>query len=107
MVIGAALYVTVVGVIGLALGTLLRSTAAAISVLVGLLFVLSTALQLVPGSWSSRFAEFSPADAGAAVWSTHLRNGAVLAPWTGFAVMCLWAAGLVGLAALRLRRSDA
>jgi ABC-2 type transport system permease protein len=106
MVIGSALYVTVVGVMGMALGTLLRSTATAISALVGVIFILPTVLQLLPGSLTNQVTQYSPADAGAALWSTGMRSGAVLAPWSGFGVMCGWAAALVALGALRLRASD-
>ena len=37
----------------------------------------------------------------------QLRRRHVLAPWTGFAVMCPHAAVLIGVAAWRLRSTDA
>jgi ABC-2 type transport system permease protein len=108
MVVGSALYVTVVGIMGIAIGTLLRSTAAAISTLVGLFFVLPIIVQLLPSSLTDHFVQYLPSDAGQALWSTsHMGSGPVLSPWSGFSVMCLWAAGMVVLAALRLRASDA
>ncbi len=50
IVIGGALYLTVAGVFALAIGTLLRNTAAAISAVVGLFFVLPIVFQAMPAS---------------------------------------------------------
>ena len=51
IVIGAALYLTVCGLLGVALGALLRSTAAAITALTGLLFILPILMNFLPVSW--------------------------------------------------------
>src|SRR5674476_144697 len=51
-VIGAALYLTVVGLFGLALGALIRSTAGGIATLFGLLLVLPLIVHFLPESWS-------------------------------------------------------
>ena len=48
-----------------------------------------------------------PATAGQAVTQVHPDPTSSLAPWTGFGVFCLYAAILLGLAALRIRRGDA
>jgi ABC-2 type transport system permease protein len=106
MVIGSALYVTLAGIMGIAFGALFRSTAAGITTLVGLFFVLPPVLNLLPQDWTNHFAQYLPANAGQALWSIHRGTSVELSPWTGFAVMCLWAALLVFLAALRLRRTD-
>ena len=104
-VVGAALYVTVVGLIAMAMGTLLRNTAAGISAFVGLFFVFPPLTNLLPSSWTSHFVQYLPSNAGQALWSTGSSNA--LSPWTGFAVLCGYAVVLVGLAAWRLDRSDA
>ena len=106
-VVGAALYLTVAGMTGVALGALLRNTAAAITTFVGVFFVIPPLTMLLPAAWS---------DTLRAVPALERRRHDVggtygvanpLAPWTGFGVMCAYAVALVGLAAWRLRRRDA
>jgi len=41
------------------------------------------------------------------VTTAHPDPASSLPPWTGFGVFCLYAAVLLGLAALRMRRGDA
>ncbi len=106
-VIGAALYATVAGMIGMTLGGLLRNTAAGISTFVAAFFVIPPLTGLLPSSWSSHFVQYLPSNAGGVLYGgTHdLANP--LAPWTGFAVLCCYAVVLIGFAAWRLRRADA
>jgi ABC-type transport system involved in multi-copper enzyme maturation permease subunit len=106
-VIGAALYMTVAGMMGVALGALFRNTAAGISTFAGVFFVIPPLMGLLPASVSSHIAPYLPSNAGEALFGgTHgLSNP--LAPWTGFALLCGYTAVLIGAAAWRLRRSDA
>lgn len=105
-VVGAALYLTVVGVLGLGLGALLRNTAAAISTLFGLLFVLPIIVHFLPASFSDSVDKYLPSSAGQAI--THVRaDPASLSPWTGFAFFCLYAVVALAAAAVALRRRDA
>lgn len=106
-VVGAALYLTVVGMTGLALGALLRNTAAAISTIVVVYFVVAPLTLLLPATWTAHFVQYLPSTAGAGLFSGTLGVANPLAPWTGFAVMCAYAVILIGLAAWRLRRVDA
>jgi ABC-type transport system involved in multi-copper enzyme maturation permease subunit len=106
-VVGAALYVTVAGLIGVALGALMRNTAAGISTFVGVFFVLPPLTQLLPGSWTSHFVQYLPSNAGSVLYGFHQGLDNPLAPWTGFAVLCGYAVVLIGLAGWRLQRSDA
>lgn len=62
--IGAALYMTVVEVLGLGLGALLRNTAAGISCLFGLLLVLPVIMRRLPSSWSEPISKYLPSSAG-------------------------------------------
>jgi ABC-type transport system involved in multi-copper enzyme maturation permease subunit len=106
-VIGSALYLAVAALIGLGLGTLLRSTAGGIAVLFGLLFAVQIVAGFLPGSWSDEVSKYLPASAGLAVTTVRPDPASTLPPWTGFGVFCLYAAVLLGLAALRMRRGDA
>lgn len=104
-VIGAALFLVVTGIIGMALGAILRNTAAGISTLVALFFVLPPLTQLLPTSWADNITPYLPANAGEALWAHG--DTTQLSPWTGFGVMCLWALAAVIGAAFVLRRRDA
>jgi ABC-type transport system involved in multi-copper enzyme maturation permease subunit len=106
-VIGAALYLSVAGMTGLALGALLRNAAAAISTFVGAFFVIPPLMLLLPASFSNHVVQYLPSNAGAMLLGGSYGVPNPLAPWTGFAVMCCYAVVLIGLAAWRLRRVDA
>jgi ABC-2 type transport system permease protein len=106
-VIGSALYLAVAGLLGLALGTLLRSTAGGISALFGLLFAVQIAAGFLPGHWSDEVGRFLPGPAGLALTTVRPDPASSLPPWTGFGVFCLYAAVLLSFAALRMRRGDA
>jgi ABC-type transport system involved in multi-copper enzyme maturation permease subunit len=105
-VFGAALFLTVVGLLGVALGFLVRSTAGGIGALFGLLLILPVIFEALPSSWNNAVGPYLPSSAGTALW--NLRAGAnLLAPWAGFGVFCAWAAAGLILAGYVLRRRDA
>jgi ABC-2 type transport system permease protein len=106
-VIGAALYITVAGMIGVALGALFRNTAAGIATYTGVFFILPVLVQLLPSSVSDHLAQYLPNHAGEALWGGANDVPNALGPWTGFALLCGYAAVLIAAAAWRLRRSDA
>jgi ABC-type transport system involved in multi-copper enzyme maturation permease subunit len=105
-VIGGGLYLTVVGLIGVGLGALLRNTAAAITSLFGLLLLLPVLFDLLPSSVRTHITPYLPNNAGAALLSAQQQSGS-LSPWTGFAVMCGYAVAALGGAAYVLKRRDA
>jgi ABC-type transport system involved in multi-copper enzyme maturation permease subunit len=105
-VLGSALFLTAVGLLGLGLGALLRNTAAGISALFGLLFAPQLVLGLLPESMSDAAYRYLPTPAGAAVSSIH-QDPLALGPWTGLGLFCLYTAIVLGLAAWQLRRRDA
>jgi ABC-2 type transport system permease protein len=105
-VFGVALYVTVVGILGLALGFLIRSTAGGIAVLVAVLLVLPGIAAALPTSWQNTIVPYLPSSAGQAVFVTGPRDQ-TLHPWPGFALFCGYTAVTVIVAAVALRRRDA
>jgi ABC-2 type transport system permease protein len=105
-VLGGALYLAAVGLLGLGLGAVLRSTAGAVGALFGLLFAPQILSGFLPSTWSDHIYGYLPVPAGVAV--TSVRPDPIsLGPWTGFGVFCLYVAALLALAVWRLRRSDA
>ena len=106
-IVGSAAYVTGAGLLGLALGALLRSTPAAISTFFGVMFLLEGVVQLlVPSSWRDTVGPYLPSQAGSAIGATAEQSGN-LAPWAGLAVFLAYLVVLGGAAAYRLKRADA
>ncbi|MFJ8153632.1 ABC transporter permease [Streptomyces sp. NPDC094468] len=103
--LGAGLYLGLVGVIGTALGTLLRSVAGGISVLVGALMLLPGLISLLPSSWQDHISPYLPSDAGESMFAlTH--DATALSPGAGLLVFLGWTALALAAAAHRLVRSD-
>lgn len=102
---GAALYLMVMGVFGLGLGAILRSTAGGISALAAIVFVLPPIISLFPASFANSVDPYLPSNAGGALW-TITPDPNTLAPWAGFAVFCGWAAASILIAAILLVRRD-
>jgi ABC-type transport system involved in multi-copper enzyme maturation permease subunit len=106
-VLGAGLYLAVLGLLGLGLGAIVRVSAGAISALFGLLFVLPIfCAAALPQSWNDTIDRYLPFDAGRQVFAVH-RDSSFLAPWAGFGVFCLYAAVALAVASVVLRRRDA
>jgi hypothetical protein len=104
-VIGAALYLTAIGLFGVALGWLLRHTAGAIATLVGLLLVLPILVHFLPTSWSDTVGKWLPGSAGQAVFAVRPEPHS-FTPWVGFAVLCAYVAVCLVAAAVLLVRRD-
>lgn len=102
---GAALYLMVMGVFGLGLGAILRSTAGGISALAAIVFVLPPIIGLFPASFANSVNPYLPSNAGGAVWTINPEAHA-LAPWAGFAVFCGYAIASILIAALLMMRRD-
>jgi ABC-2 type transport system permease protein len=104
-VIGAALFLTVMGIFGLGIGTIVRHTAGGIVTLVGIMFVLPPILLLLPSNWSDAVNPYLPSSAADVIWTTR-PDGHTLAPWPGFALFCGYAAASIIIGAVLLRRRD-
>jgi ABC-2 type transport system permease protein len=105
-VIGAGLYLTVIGLLAMAVGTLVRRTAAGISIVVGLLYVLPNVALALPGSWGNRVTEFWPTQAGTQLFYVH-RGAYTLTAWSGFGVLVAFTAVVGAIAVYALHRRDA
>jgi ABC-2 type transport system permease protein len=108
-VIGGALFLTACGLLAFGLGLLMRHTAGAITTVVGLLFVVTILVNLLPSSWQNDVDKWMPADAGTQIWSTIPNQGqpALFAPWNGFAVLCGYAAIALIAGLILFRKRDA
>lgn len=106
-IVGSAVYLTGAGLLGLALGALLRSTAAAVSTFFGAMFLLEgVAALLLPAHWEKHIEPYLPSAAGSAIGAVS-RSADQLSPWAGLAVFLGYLVVLGGAAAWRLKRHDA
>jgi ABC-2 type transport system permease protein len=107
-IIGSAAFLTGAGLLGLALGALLRSTPAALSTYFGVMFLLGGIAELLlPESWRDNVGPYLPEAAGGAMGSVTPRGDNGLTAWTGLAVFLAYLAVVGGAAAWRLKRKDA
>lgn len=105
-VVGAGLYLCVLGLFALGLATIIRHTAGAISAFVGTLLVLPLIVAPLPSSISSKIQPFLPANIGNSI--TALTPGAhSFAAWPAFALLCGYAAAALVLGGVLLARRDA
>jgi ABC-type transport system involved in multi-copper enzyme maturation permease subunit len=121
VVVGTAALLAVSAVLGLAVGTLLRRSAGAVTAVIGAIvlpYLLATVPGILPVGAEQWLLRVTPA-AGFAVQQTLTPYPQVntvytpgtgyfpLSPWAGFAVLCAWAAAAVALALFLLHRRDA
>jgi ABC-type transport system involved in multi-copper enzyme maturation permease subunit len=106
-VIGGALYLAVIGVFGIGLGTILRRTAGAIAALVGFVLILPILVSFLPSPWNDDISKFLPGQAGGAIFQVIPHDSNNLAPWAGFAVFCVYAVVSLVVGSVLLTRRDA
>jgi ABC-2 type transport system permease protein len=106
VVFGTALYLTVVGLLGVGFGALIRNSAGAIAALFGVLLILPELADLLPSSWDPDVIPYLPSSAGQAVLSVAA-DPTMMSPWNGFALFVGYALALLAVAAVLLRRRDA
>jgi ABC-type transport system involved in multi-copper enzyme maturation permease subunit len=120
VIVGTAAMLAVAAVFAVALGAILRRSAAAITIAVVMIVMpfLLAALNVVPAGIGDWLLRVTPAAALAIEQSipryaqvttaiSPVRGYYPLSPYAGFAVLCLWAAAALALALIMLRRRDA
>jgi ABC-type transport system involved in multi-copper enzyme maturation permease subunit len=105
-VVGGGLYLTALGLFGLGLGAIMRSSAGAVATLLGLLFVPPILLELLPHSLKESLNPYVPMEAGSAIFSVH-HDAGTLRPWAGFGVFCVYVAVALACAFVLIKRRDA
>jgi ABC-2 type transport system permease protein len=105
--VGSGLYLAVLGLFALGVGVLVRHTAAALSIVLALVFVVGTMVFLLPGAWGEWIGKLMPGNAGSGVATPVSFNPDLLEPWVGFAVFSGEVAAVLLVAYLVFRRRDA
>jgi ABC-2 type transport system permease protein len=105
-VIGAGLYLAVVGLLGVAVGTLIRATAGAIATMVAVTLLVPIFTPVLPESWARVVGRFWPTMAGRQIMAVR-PSAHALGPWTGFGLMCAAVGVVLGAAFLTFGTRDA
>jgi ABC-type transport system involved in multi-copper enzyme maturation permease subunit len=108
-IIGSALFVTLVGLIAFAIGAIVRHTAAAITIIIAVMFVIPIITSLLPESWRDDMVRFMPDSAGRVISVTVAGNEFphLWSAWPQFAVTAIYAAVLLGVGGYLFRKRDA
>lgn len=106
-VIGAGLYLGVIGLLGLGLGAIIRAPAGAIAALLGIMFVPPLLSDLLPNSWQTTIGPYLPLNAGGQIYIASRFDPNSLAPWTGLGVFGLYAAIALGSGIFLISHRDA
>jgi ABC-2 type transport system permease protein len=105
-VLGAGTYLTLVGLLGIGLGTLLRRTAGAIATLFGLVLVLPALTEALPSPWDTDVGKLLPINAGRALFAVRPSTD-LLSPGQGFLVLLATVGVVLVLATAAIVRRDA
>jgi ABC-2 type transport system permease protein len=105
-VIGSALYITLCGLFAFAAAAIIRNTAATITAMIGLLFVLPVLVNQLP--WRDDLVRWLPSSAARAMSATMGRQDPHLfSPWGEFAVFAICTAVLLVVGGILFRKRDA
>lgn len=106
--VGTALYLTLIALLGLGLGALIRDTAVTLTAVFAVLFVLPIVTEFVTDPvWHERLQKWSPTTAGLSVQNTLRLDELAIGPWPGLGVLALWAVGAAIAGYIPFARRDA
>jgi len=109
-VIGGGLFLTVLGLFALGLGTIIRHSAGAITAFVGIFFVVPLIVEALPSSIKDAVGKYLPDNIGATM--TTVKQGfrtdvPTFSPWVSFGLLCGYAAATLVIGGILLARRDA
>lgn len=105
-VLFGGLYLTLLSVLGFALGLILRQSAASISTFASLLLILPIIVFLLPQSWQSATSKFLPSTLGRAMMSTSAPAD-LFGAWTAAGILVIYVVVVLGVGVTLLVRRDA
>lgn len=105
---GTVLYLGLVALLSLGVGTIIRDSAGAITSVLALLFVVPViGGVLVDSQWQERLEKFAPMPAGLAIQATTGLDRLPIGPWAGLGVLAAYATASLLLGALVFAVRDA
>jgi ABC-2 type transport system permease protein len=106
--LGASLYLALVAVFSLGVGTMVRSSAGGIGIVLALILVVPTILQLVPADWAQDIHPYLLSTAGTNMFApTEITGTETLRAWQDLLVVLGWVAASTTGAAVLLTKRDA
>jgi ABC-2 type transport system permease protein len=106
--VGSVLYLALIALLGLGVAAIVRSSAASVGVILGLLYLLPILSQAIGDPhWQRRLEQVAPMSAGLAIQATTDLDSLPLHPWAGLGVTAGWAAVALAAGGVLLNRSDA
>jgi ABC-2 type transport system permease protein len=104
---GSVLYLILIALFGLGVGTAVRDAAASVGVTGGVVYVLQIAPFLVTDpDWQQALWRLSPTNAGLTIQATRHLSHYPLGPWAGLGVLAAWTAAALALGTVLFRRRD-
>jgi ABC-2 type transport system permease protein len=105
---GSVLYLALIALLSLGVGTLVRDAAAAIGVVLGLLYLFPViASVLTDPTWRRHLEQIAPMTAGLDIQATTGLSNLPLSPWVGLGVLAAWAAAALLAGGMMLQLRDA
>lgn len=105
--VGSVLYLGLIALLSLAIGTIVRDTAGAIVTVLTVLYLVPVAVGLVSDpAWAERLQRLGPTTAGLTIQATQNLEDLAIDPWAGLGVLAAYTAAAMILAALLFTLRD-
>ena len=106
---GSVLYLALIALLSLGIAAIIRDSAAAIGIVLGLLYLPPLIAAVLAGDpeWRDRIERYSPMSAGLTIQHTVRLHNLPISPWGGLGVLAIWAAAALLIGGLMLRLRDA
>ncbi len=105
---GSVLYLALIALLSLGIAALVRDSATAIGIVLGLLYLAPIAAHLITSQvWYDRVQRYAPMQAGLAIQAIRGLRSLPISPWGGLGVLAAWAAAALLAGGLVLRLRDA
>jgi ABC-2 type transport system permease protein len=107
--VGSVLYLALIALLSLGIAAMIRDSAAAIGVVLGLLYLppLIAAVLASNPQWQHRIERYAPTNAGLTIQDTTGLHNLPISPWAGVGVLAAWVAAVLLAGGLTLWLRDA
>jgi ABC-2 type transport system permease protein len=106
-VLGGALYLALVAVFALGIGTIVRSGAGSIAVVLGVVLLLPVVLQMIPAPWASDVLPYLISSAGISMFGLMSFSTVPFEWWADLLIVLAWVSVSLAAASVLLKRRDA
>ena len=103
---GSVLYLALIGLLALGIGTAVRDSAVAVGGTLGLLYLFPIVAAAASPHWQRHLEQAGPMTAGLEIEATRNLHSLPISPWAGLGVLAAWAAAALLGGGLLLRLRD-